>query len=52
VEIKRFTLLSQIDLGMPIQEVAMILGHENINTTMKYYCIDKENVKNSYRRYM
>jgi len=41
-----------IDLGMPIQEVSMILGHENINTTMKYYCVDKEKVKNSYRRFM
>ena len=37
--------------GMPIQEVAAILGHEKLDTTMKYVVLDKSNVKNSYRRY-
>ena len=40
-----------INHGMPIQEVAMILGHESIETTMEYVYIDKVNVKNSYRKY-
>ena len=27
--------------GMPIQEVAAILGHEKLDTTMKYVALDK-----------
>lgn len=37
--------------GMPIQEVANILGHEKIDTTMKYVVLNKEDIKNSYRRF-
>lgn len=40
-----------IDRGMPIQEVAFILGHSNINTTMTYVFVDKTNVKNAYDKY-
>lgn len=40
-----------IDRGMPIQEVAYVLGHSNLNTTMTYVYIEKSNVKASYRRY-
>lgn len=49
---RRTLATNLINHGMPVQEVAMILGHENINTTMKYVFIDKAGVKNSYRRYM
>ena len=37
--------------GMPVQDVASILGHENINTTMKYVYLDKAGIKSSYRKY-
>lgn len=37
--------------GMPIQEVCAILGHEKIDTTMRYVSIDNEDIKNSYRRF-
>ena len=37
--------------GMPIQEVAYILGHDKIDTTMKYVIQNDDDVKNSYRRY-
>ena len=37
--------------GMPVQEVAKILGHEKLDTTMKYVVLNKDDVKNSYRRY-
>lgn len=40
-----------IDHGMPIQEVADVMGHEKLDTTMTYVYIDKQNVKNSYRKY-
>ena len=37
--------------GMPIQEVAAILGHEKIDTTMRYVVIDKGDVKHHYNKY-
>lgn len=37
--------------GMPIQEVAAILGHDKLDTTMKYVVLDKTTIKGSYRRY-
>lgn len=37
--------------GMPIQVIASILGHEKIDTTMEYVMLNKEGVKNDYRRY-
>lgn len=37
--------------GMPVQEVAAILGHEKIDTTMKYVCMNKDDIHYSYRRY-
>ncbi len=48
---RRTLATSLIDHGMPIQEVAMILGHDKLDTTMKYVFIDKKNVRNSYRKY-
>ena len=37
--------------GMPIQEVANILGHEKLDTTMKYVVLNRDDIKSSYRRY-
>ncbi len=37
--------------GMPIQEVAAILGHDKLDTTMQYVVLDKTDIKNAYRRY-
>ena len=37
--------------GMPLQEVAAILGHDKLDTTMRYVVLDKSDVKNSYRKY-
>ena len=37
--------------GMPIQEVAAILGHDKLDTTMQYVVLDTTDVRNSYRRY-
>ena len=38
--------------GMEIQEIQRLLGHTDLNTTMKYVCIDDEAVKASYKRYI
>lgn len=37
--------------GMPVQEIAQVLGHEKIDTTMKYIVMDKQIIKSSYYRY-
>lgn len=37
--------------GMPIQEVAHILGHDKIDTTMKYVMQNDEDIKHDYRKY-
>ena len=48
---RRTLATNLINHGMQIQEVASILGHEKLDTTMKYVYIDKTNVKNAYRKY-
>ena len=37
--------------GMPIQEVARVLGHEKIDTTMRYVNLNKDDIKHDYRRF-
>ena len=37
--------------GMPIQEVANLLGHEKLDTTMRYVVLNREDTKFNYRRY-
>ena len=41
-----------IDKGMPIEQVQKILGHSQIDTTMKYAIVNQNNVKTSHRRYI
>lgn len=48
---RRTLATSLIRHGMPIQEVAAILGHDKLDTTMQYVVLDKTAVKNSYKRY-
>lgn len=48
---RRTLATNLIDHGMAIQEVASILGHDKLDTTMKYVYLDKTNVRNAYRRY-
>ena len=37
--------------GMPIQDIAAILGHDKIETTMEYVMLNKDNVKIKYNQY-
>ena len=37
--------------GMPIQEVANILGHDKLDTTMKYVVMNNDDLQHSYRRF-
>lgn len=48
----RRTLVTRLlNRGMPIQEVAIVVGHENLDTTMRYFASNKARIKNSYRIY-
>ena len=48
----RRTLATELSRhGMPIQEVANVLGHEKLDTTMQYVVLNKEDTKSDYRRY-
>ena len=49
---RRTMATNLIDHGMSIQEVAHLLGHEKIDTTMNYVYISESNVKNNYNKYM
>jgi len=48
---RRTLATSLIRHGMPIQEVAAILGHDKLDTTMQYVVLDKQDVKNAYQKY-
>ena len=48
---RRTLATNLINRGMDIQDVAFILGHEKLDTTMKYVYISKQNVKNAYRKF-
>lgn len=48
---RRTLATTLINRGMPIQEVATILGHDKIDTTMRYIYIDKNDLHHSYRKY-
>lgn len=39
-----------IDKGMPIEQVQKLLGHQQIDTTMRYAMVNQSNVKISHRK--
>lgn len=41
-----------IDKGMPIEQVQKILGHSQIDTTMKYAMVNQNNVKTAHQKYL
>lgn len=41
-----------IDKGMPIEQVQRLLGHQQIDTTMKYAMVNQNNVKISHRKFI
>ena len=38
--------------GMDISQIQKLLGHSNLDTTMKYVYVDDENTINTYKKYM
>ena len=48
----RRTLITRLlNRGMPIQEVAVLVGHDKVDTTMKYYRASNVRIKNSFIQY-
>jgi integrase/recombinase XerD len=41
-----------IDKGMPIEQVQQLLGHQQIDTTMKYAMVNQNNVKISHKKFI
>jgi integrase/recombinase XerD len=38
--------------GMPVEHVQKLLGHSNINTTMRYVKVDQDEAKSSHRKFI
>ena len=48
----RHTMASHLaERGMPVHEIQQILGHTDINTTMRYVHTSRASVQSSYRKY-
>ena len=41
-----------IDKGMPIEQLQKLLGHQRIDTTLKYAMVKQSNVKMAHRKYI
>lgn len=41
-----------IDKGMPIEQLQRLLGHQRIDTTLKYAMVKQSNVKTAHRKYI
>jgi len=48
---RRTMITKLLNRGMPIQEVAVVAGHDKLDTTMQYYASNNKKIKNSYQRY-
>lgn len=49
---RRTMATTAIDRGMPIEQVQRLLGHEKIDTTLRYAMVKQSNVKLSHKKYM
>lgn len=49
---RRTVATRAIEHGMPIEQVKELLGHSQIQTTMIYTTVSRENVKAAHRRYL
>lgn len=49
---RRTMATTAIDKGMPIEQVQRLLGHEKIDTTLRYAMVKQNNVKISHKKYV
>ena len=47
-----FLATAAIDKGMPIEQVQRLLGHEKIDTTLRYAQVKQSNVKSAHKKYI
>lgn len=49
---RRTSATNALNRGMPLQEVAQLLGHKKVETTMLYCTVDQESVKYHHAKYL
>ena len=49
---RRTMATAAIDKGMPIEQVQRLLGHEKIDTTLRYAQVKQSNVKSAHKKYI
>ena len=49
---RRTLATNAINKGMPIEQVQRLLGHEKMDTTLRYALVQQSNVKMSHRKYI
>ena len=49
---RRTMATKAIDIGMPIEQVQILLGHAKIDTTLQYAMVNQNNVKISHHKYI
>lgn len=49
---RRTLATKAIDKGMPIEQVQVLLGHSQIDTTLRYAMVNQNNVKASHHKYI
>ena len=49
-KLRRTLATNAIDKGMPIEQLQRLLGHMQIDTTLRYAMVNQSNVKNSHRK--
>ena len=49
---RRTLATKAIDKGMPIEQVQVLLGHSQIDTTLRYAMVNQNNVKSSHQKYI
>ncbi len=48
---RRTLITVLLNRGMALQEVAVLAGHDSVDTTIRYFAVNKDHVKNSYKRF-
>lgn len=49
---RRTMATNMLKKGMPIEEVKILLGHVKLDTTMLYCCVNNDNIRYTYNKYM
>ena len=49
---RRTLATTALDKGMPIEQVQQLLGHQRIDTTLRYAMVKQQNVKQAHRRFI